>query len=128
MPHTTVLARPMPRRIDYRYSPFSSYWASETIPFPVAARDATYHPKEVVLGVEVGGESRAYLGSILTAAGGRIVDEIGGHKLRIAYEGEVANFIWDAPEELRVTDAYWFGWKAFHPDTQVWRGAADVLP
>jgi hypothetical protein len=120
-PDTQVLVRPKPREIDYRYSPYRLYWASETVPFPVAASDERYHPKEVVLGVEVGGVSRAYLGSILTAAGGRIVDEIGGKKIRIAYEGEVANFIFQAPEGVAVTDAYWFAWKAFHPDTEIWK-------
>jgi hypothetical protein len=123
-PESKVLVRPLPRRIDYRYSPYSAYWVSETIPFPVAARDARYHPKEVVLGVEVDGVERAYLGSLLTAAGGRIVDEFRGRKVRIAYDGGSGTFAWEAPEELRVTDAYWFAWKAFHPKTQIWRSEA----
>lgn len=128
MPDTKVLARPRPREIDYRYSPYSRYWVSETVPFPVAAKDDRYHAKEVVLGVEAGGVARAYLGSILTAAGGRIVDEIGGHKLRIAYETDVANFIWEAPEPVSVTDAYWFAWKAFHPETQIWKDRPSEGP
>ena len=124
-PESKVLVRPLPRRIDYRYSPYSAYWVSETIPFPVAARDARYHPKEVVLGVEVDGVERAYLGSILTAAGGRIVDELRGRKLRIAYDGESGTFAWEMPEDLRATDAYWFAWKTFHPKTQIWRSGAS---
>jgi hypothetical protein len=122
-PQTRVLARPMPREIDYRHSPYSRYWISETVPFPVAAKDDKFHPKEVVLGVEVGGVTRAYLGSVLTAAGGRIVDEVAGHKIRVHYESEVGNFIWDAPPALLATDSYWFSWKAFHPDTQIWSDA-----
>ncbi|MBW2272872.1 MAG: DUF3179 domain-containing protein [Deltaproteobacteria bacterium] len=124
-PESKVLVRPLPRRIDYRYSPFSAYWVSETIPFPVAARDERYHPKEVVLGVEVDGVERAYLGSILTAAGGRIVDELRGRKLRVAYDSESGTFAWEMPEDLRATDAYWFAWKAFHPKTQIWRSGAS---
>lgn len=128
-PLSKVLARPLPQRIDYRYSPYSRYWISETVPFPVEAKDDRYHPKEVVLGVEVKGVTRAYLGSVLTALGGRIVDEIAGHKIRIAYESEVGSFIWEAPEAVEVSDAYWFSWKAFHPETQIWSASdSDLTP
>ena len=126
-PSTTVLARPEPRRIDYRYSPFATYWVSEKIPFPLpeGSIDTRYHPKEVVLGVSLEGSHRAYLGSVLRSVGGRIVDDFRGHRVRVAYDGESSTFSWEAPEVVAVTDAYWFAWKAFHPDTDVWR---DVAP
>ena len=66
------------------------------------------------------GVDRAYLGSVLTKAGGRIVDVVGGKKIRIEYDTESASFRWDAPEGLEVTEAYWFAWKAHHPETEVW--------
>lgn len=119
-PATVVLARPEPRRIDYRHSPYEVYWVTADVPFDLPARDDRYHPKEVVLGVEVDGRHRAYLGSILTAEGGRIVDEIAGRKIRVAYDSESATFQWEAPDDVAVTDAYWFAWKSFHPDTDVW--------
>jgi hypothetical protein len=119
-PHTTVLARPELTRIDYRYSPYQAYWISEKVPFPVAASDPRYHPKEVVLGVAVGSARRAYLGSILTAEGGRIVDDFEGRKIRVAYDSDTSTFVWEAPEDVTVTDAYWFAWKSFHPDTEIW--------
>jgi len=119
-PGTRVLARPEPDRIDYRHSPYSRYWVSEKIPFAVDAEDRRYHPKEVVLGVVAGGVARAYLGSILTAAGGRIVDEFEGRKLRVAYDTETATFVWEVPDDVEVQEAYWFAWKAFHPETGIW--------
>ncbi len=119
-PRSKVLVRPEPLHIDYRYSPFSTYWVSDKIPFPVDEIDPRYHPKEVVLGIQVEGLTRAYLGSILTAAGGRIVDDFRGRKIRIAYDTDSSTFSWDAPEDAMVTDAYWFSWKAFHPDTEIW--------
>jgi hypothetical protein len=119
-PATRVLERPEPERFDYRYSPYSAYWVSEKIPFPVAAKDERYHPKEVVVGLFAGGRARAYLGSELTAAGGRATDELAGKRVRIDYDTNLAAFSWDVPEGVEVTEAYWFAWKAFHPDTEVW--------
>jgi hypothetical protein len=123
-PGSRVLERPEPYRIDYRYSPYKAYWVSETIPFPVAAQDARYHPKELVVGVVVDGRARAYLGSALTAAGGRALDEIAGKRLRIDYDTNLAAFSWEVPEGVDVTEAYWFAWKAFHPETEVWEPPA----
>jgi hypothetical protein len=120
-PGTLVLERPEPKRIDYRYSPYKAYWLEDRIPHPVQARDERFHAKEVVLGVEVAGRARAYLGSRVSAAGFHVEDEIAGRRLVLDYDPDAAAFIWDAPEDLRVTDAYWFAWKAFHPDTEIWK-------
>ena len=117
---TQVLERPEPKKIDYRHSPYEVYWVSESFPFQVESRDDRYHAKEVVLGVAVGGKHRAYLGSILTREGGRIVDELEGRKIRVAYDSDSATFQWQVPDDVSVTDSYWFAWKAFHPDTDIW--------
>jgi hypothetical protein len=119
-PETRVLERPFPKRIDYRYSRFEDYWISETIPFPVSHRDERFHPKAGVLGVTAGDRSRAYLGPVVVEAGGRIVDELDGHRILIAYDVAASSFSWEIPEALDVQDAYWFAWKTFHPDTEVW--------
>ncbi len=120
-PKTRVLIRPEPERIDYSFSPFSAYWVQDKIPYPVASSDPRFHAKELVVGVVAGGKARAYLGSVVTAAGGRVEDEIEGRPIRIAYNSELAAFSWDVPEDVGVTEAYWFAWKAFHPDTEIWR-------
>ena len=115
-----MLERPFPKKIDYRRSPFEHYWVLDTVPHPVSSRDERFHQKAGVLGVSLGGKARAYLGPVLTAAGGRIVDEFQGHKIRIAYDVGTSAFSWEIPEEVEVTDAYWFAWKVLHPDTEVW--------
>jgi hypothetical protein len=119
-PTSTVLVRPDPKGIDYRYSPYKAYWLQEEIPFPLAAKDSRFHSKELVLGVVAKGKARAYLGSLLTAAGGRVTDDFQGKTIRILYDSEAAFFQWDVPKEIEVTEAYWFAWKAFHPDTELW--------
>lgn len=111
---------PADGRTDYRYSPYSSYWVSEKVPFPVEHVDARIHPKEIVLGARVGNVARAYLATVVERRGGRIVDEIGGHRIRIEYDSDAGTFSWEAPGEVELTSAYWFAWKNFQPDTELW--------
>jgi hypothetical protein len=125
-PGTRVLERPFPERIDYRYTPFKAYIIDDKTLFPVKAQDRSYHAKEMVCGVVVNGEARAYLGSLVTAAGGEIEDEIAGRKIHIAYDPDEAVFMWDVPEDVEVVESYWLAWKAFHPDTSVWSGGASA--
>jgi hypothetical protein len=127
-PDTVVLERPEPKRIDYRYSPYEAYWTQDSAPFPVDAEDRRFHAKELVVGVVVGGHSRAYLGSILTREGGRAEDVFQGKTIRIEYSSELGVFHWDVPEGVDVTEAYWFAWKAFHPDTDIWHGPGAAAP
>jgi len=122
-----VLRPPDSERHDYRYSRYQAYWTKDAAPFPVAAEDRSYHAKELVVGVVVDGTARAYLGSILTAAGGRAVDEIAGKRIQVDYDTNLGAFAWDVPEGVDVTEAYWFAWKAFNPDTEVWQPAAGSV-
>ncbi len=121
-----VMKLPMRKRIDYRYSPYSAYWVSPEVPFPVRAGDDRFHPKEPVLGARVGERSRAYVATHLRAAGARVVDEFEGHRIRIEFDEETGTFSFEAPEAVELTSAYWFAWKAFHPTTDIWR-AEGVL-
>lgn len=124
-PETTFLKRPFPEQIDYRRSPFIAHWSSPDVPFPVDARDERFHPKEMVLGVSTGDLHRAYLGSVLTEMGGRVVDVLGDQKIRIQYDTESASFRWEASPGLEATEAYWFAWKAHRPGTEIWDGAIE---
>jgi Protein of unknown function (DUF3179) len=127
-PTSSVLVRPDPMGIDYRYSPYTAYWLQEEIPFPVAAKDPRFHSKELVLGVVMKGKARAYLGSLLTAAGGRVTDFFQGKKIQILYDSEDAVMQWEVPKGIEVTEAYWFAWKAFYPDTEVWNDPKVKAP
>lgn len=125
-PDTTVLALPDRARIDYRRSPYSAYWVSDGYPLAVRSRDERFHAKELVLGVEIGPRSRAYIASVVTRAGGRIVDEFASRRIRIAYDGESGTFSYEAPEDVTVRSAYWFAWKSLHPETEIWGESAEA--
>ena len=119
-PRAPVLTRPSPKAHNYSASPFRRYWDLNKLLFPVAAEDRSYHLKEMVLGVTVDGKQRAYLGSVATAAGGKVDDEFGGKRIRFVYDPDSATFAYEVPEGVQVIEAYWLAWKAFFPDTEVW--------
>jgi hypothetical protein len=125
-PLSRVLSRPRPNKIDYRYSRYTRYMVQDKIIFPVKARDDRFHAKELVLGVVVDGRPRAYLGSLVTKAGGRVEDEFGGKKISLVYSTDDGIYSYDVAEGVDVTEAYWFAWKAFHPDTEVWNDPGDL--
>ena len=56
----------------------------------------------------------------MTAEGGRIVDDFAGRRIRILYDSGSSTFLWEAPDDVEVTDAYWFAWKSLHPETEIW--------
>lgn len=126
-PASRVLA-PASQAVDYRYSPFTTYWIENRIPSRVDAVDPRFHAKEVVLGVARDGKARAYLGSLVTAAGGSVDDEFAGRKLRVEYSSRHAVFRFDVPDDVEVQEGYWFAWKALHPETDVWHDPGDIGP
>jgi hypothetical protein len=118
---TRVMKHPDPERIHYLVSPYSSYWVQDRALFPVAAQDTRYHAKELVLGVVVNGKARAYLGSILTREGGAAEDKVGGKQVKVRYSTDTGTFDWEVDDGVEVAEAYWLCWKAFHPDTEIWK-------
>jgi Protein of unknown function (DUF3179) len=125
-PKTRILIPPEPDGIDYNRSIFAGYSQEDRWNFPVEAGDRRFHAKELTVGVTVGGTSRAYLASLLTRNGGHAEDEIGGKKISIRYDADRSLFEWEAPPDVDVTESYWFAWKAFHPDTEIWRDPGEV--
>lgn len=119
---TLILRPPFPEKVFYQLSPYATYWIQDKTLFPVKATDDTYHAKELVVGVVVDGAARAYLGSILTREGGTVEEEFRGKNLKIAYDTDTGTFRWEVDDGVSLTEAYWFAWKAFHPDTSIWKG------
>jgi hypothetical protein len=125
-PKTRILIPPEPQRLDYNQSPYSGYAEEDRWRFPVEAGDRRFHAKELCVGVSVGGRARAYLASLLTKNGGRAEDVFEGRKISVSYESDRGVFEWSAPADVQVTEAYWFAWKAFHPDTEIWSDPGAV--
>jgi hypothetical protein len=126
-PDSRVLARP-DERIDYRYSPYTAYWITNRIPSRVDATDLRFHAKASVVGVRRSGKARAYLGPLVAEAGGVVDDLFEGRKIHVERMTDHDVFRWEIPSDVEVVECYWFVWKAFHPDTEVWHDPGEVGP
>ena len=127
-PDTLVLSTETGYRIDYRVDPYEGYDRTGRLMFPVSARDRSYHPKALVAGVVIDGQSRAYPFEELAKVGEPLIERIGSTTIRVQFD-PVAKSAWVErlvdggpvviPTDLPSVTAYWFAWYAFHPDTSV---------
>lgn len=155
-PETKLLDRPRDASGDflrnYDANPYSGYDRSDDVYFPRGNIDpyGVLDPKELVLGVFLGKEARAYPESVVTEE--RVVNDVlGGTPLLVTYASGVMK-AWDRgnrtfrvagetaveDEEGRVYDAisgqgsvdslaevpavaaYWFAWYDFYPSTTIY--------
>jgi len=124
-PDTVVLSDETGYFRDYQRNPYAGYEKSRQTYFAVnnAAPD-NYHPKEIVVGLDVDGVYKAYPFIELDKQGmSRFSDSVNGSRF---------DFAWDSTNRsITITDSngkpvagiqgFWFAWFAFHPDTEVYK-------
>lgn len=120
-PQTLVLSRNTGYHRNYNRDPYLGYAQRAEIMFPTNHSDARYHPKEWVVGVEVGGVSKAYPFAELRQTTGVVRDTVNGTPLTVLFQADTQSAkILDAKgTPFPSVMAYWFAWVAFHPDTKV---------
>ena len=98
--------------------------------FPVNNLSAArYHPKELVIGLQIGSSFKAYPFSELAKSTGNIVnDVVNNTQVSIAFSarhrtGAVYN---KSGNEIPTVISYWFAWVAFHPDSEVFSTATNM--
>ena len=116
-----VLSRDTGSNRNYDVYPYGNYETSERVSFGVdGGVDTTLHPKAVVYGVEIKGVSKAYPEDKLSKEGS-IRDIIGTSEVEVNYNnGEVSVIQLESAEDIHATRMFWFAWKAFRPDTQLY--------
>ena len=121
-PQTTVLSDQTGYDRDYGRDPYEGYYRVGTIWFPVGEVRRDLSPKDRVLGVEIGSDSKAYLLEDLVRKEGFVTDRIGDVQIRIRVsDQEVVSVTNEQGESVQHLFAYWFAWQAFHPQTDVYR-------
>lgn len=120
-PDTLVLSRDTGYRRNYDKSPYDGYEDSSGVWFPVKNKDARYHPKERVLGIEIDGKFKAYPFAELSKTEGVVEDSFQGHELKIHYSANShsARITGQDAAEIPSINSFWFAWFAFHPETEV---------
>lgn len=120
-PETLVLTTDTGYNRDYQRDPYAHYYESRELMFEVPLTDARYHPKEQVVGIEIGGRAKAYPFSELSRAETPVTDTVGGQVIRVLFDAasRTATIQDEAGEELPSVVGFWFAWYAFHPGTEV---------
>jgi len=124
-PDTRVLSTDTGFSRDYNRSPYMGYARSPALYFDVNHQaPSDYHPKARVLGLALGDRSIAYPIEELRRTGrARFADEFAGQRITIHYnvESEAVKITDSQGRTLPTTQAFWFAWYAFHPDTEVYK-------
>ena len=116
-----------PIRRDYKTNPYDDYLTSEHTMFPVKFRAQGFHPKELVIGLEIDGKFKAYpfaeLAKQVTNKDNEIIDNVAGKSIVIRYNAEHrTSAVFDTSDNpLSSTTVFWFSWFGFHPDTAIYR-------
>ena len=122
-PETLVLSENTGFKRDYDRNPYPGYMESRQLYFQVENEDDRYHPKEMVLGLELKGNFKAYPFSELSKVSkSQITDSFEGRKLIIefdqkSYSAEILDA--NTKEVIPTIANFWFAWVAFHPETEV---------
>lgn len=123
-PDTQVLSADTGFARDYNRDPYAGYAQDPGVLFRVSGQSRRYHPKEPVIGVEVGGTFKAYpFVELAKTRGGTVTDTVGGKQLTVRFDPEHrTGTVFDAQgKEIPSVIAYWFAWYAFHHDTEVFQ-------
>ncbi len=120
-PGSKVLTEQTGHVRNYARSPYQGYARDERIWFPIANRDGRYHPKELVIGLNLHGKTRAYPFTELAKYGKVLKERFAGQNMQIEFDAanRTGRIIDERAQEIPSTIAYWFAWMAFFPDSEV---------
>jgi hypothetical protein len=132
-PDSSVLSLDTGHSRDYSRNPYATYETSDDLMFPVDMIDGRLRRKQKVLGLQLGGASRAWSLTDLAAApdgvapDGGLLDSVGGHRVKV-FVDERGPRVFEGDRELASTVVYWFAWSAFNEQTSLWPLQAVSLP
>lgn len=121
-PDSTVLRAPALTAVRLRgASPYAGYAQSPDLWQPVGLPDRRLPLKELVIGVVLDGQAKAWALRALATLPAPLHDRVGGHAVSVHYDaGSDSAEVRSADgHPLATTRGYWFAWAAFHPDTQL---------
>lgn len=126
-PDTLVLSEDTGHWRNYQSTPYPNYEKSSRTYFPVSHTDNRYHPKSLVMGIEVNGQFKAYPFEELAKTTERVHDSFNGKDVIIIYNPEAnsARAQDTSGKPITTLTAFWFAWIAFHPNTEVYQARTE---
>ncbi len=122
-PESLVLFEETGFKRDYSRDPYPDYSKSSKLYFPVSGNDERFHPKEMVIGLEIFGKYKAYPFSELRKLKSTVLnDTFQGKNLIVKYDqkSDSAEIIDNDGNIILTVTNFWFAWIAFHPETAVY--------
>ncbi len=120
-PNTTILSTETGHKRNYQADPYSGYQNRSDLFFPVNHMDKNLPSKARVLGVSVGNKSIAFPIQVFRATTGTITYSLQGESIVIGYDKRSETIWVESPSHIVGTSLYWFAWKAFYPDTEIYK-------
>lgn len=122
-PDGKVLSRNTGYARRYDGQPYGDYFEidNDDLKFPLSHDDDRLRRKEIVEGVVINGEAKAYVRSSIEKKA-PVEDSIGGVEVvwRVSNDGGVQLFNQQTDKRIGVAESFWFSWVATHPDTLLW--------
>jgi hypothetical protein len=106
---------------DYQTDPYELYEGAGATQFPVSNTDQRLPRDQLVLGVDVDHHAEAFPLMRLLNSKTPVTTELGGRKITVVLDPSTATV--GASDERHHIPAYlgeWFGWAAFHPNSEIW--------
>ncbi len=121
-PETRVLSNKTGYSRNYRVNPYPNYGRDGKLYFPVAHSSKKYRRKEIVMGLEIDSQFKAYPFKELKKGASRFKDEFAGETFGVDFDAkhETARIVKADGSEIPTITAFWFAWYAFHPETDVY--------
>jgi hypothetical protein len=121
-PATTVLSHETGHDRDYSSDPYESYYRSSKGLFARFFKPSPEaQEKDLVAGIVVGDEARAYPLRLLRKSGS-VDDVVNGNQIRIDFLEETDRVTARTADGRKIEPivAYWFVWKGIHPETTLY--------
>lgn len=122
-PKTLALTTDTGHRRNYDSDPYKGYAQMEGLFFPVSRQSKAYHPKEQVIGIQVGEVFKAWPFIELAQAKLPVKETINGQLMTVEFDGKTGTALVrdDKGKEYPSVVGFWFAWYAFHPETLVYK-------
>jgi len=142
-PTTVVLSEDTGFDLPYDESPYGDYDTIADVYFPLEHADSRLDPKELIFGIVIDGQAKAYPEAELQKAlrdeiplidsrlRSDVVlsknDQFAGKTLRLTYDQKTFTVIDEITKEpIPNTISYYFTWAAFYPNTQIYQSPQKV--